>query len=191
MTDTDFAIQKQDIDLVSVVESAGFELKRSGTRHVGLCPFHAEKTASFYVFNDNHYKCWGCGEYGDVIDFVQKLHGLSFRDALKHLGLEQGQITPKIRRDIERRKRRAAHIREFRDWEQRYGVYISNLWYETKMLMIRGIPPDDLDLYASLFHMLPVWEYHRDILINGSDKLKFELYKETQENERFQFSKAA
>lgn len=182
---------KRHIDLVSVVESAGVELARSGSRHCGLCPFHAEKKPSFFVFPDNHYKCWGCGEYGDAIDFVQRLYNLSFPDALKYLGIEQGRITPKVKQDIERRKRRAELVKEFKDWEQRYGVYVSNLWYETKMLMIRGIPPEDLDLYAPLFHMLPVWEYHRDILINGSDELKFELYKEAQENEHFRFRKAA
>lgn len=176
---------KQNIDLVSVVESSGVMLERRGTRHCGLCPFHAEKTPSFFVFQDNRFKCFGCGEHGDVIDFVQRLHGLSFRDALKYLGIEQGKITPRIKRDIERRKRKAEIVREFRDWEQRYGVYVSNLWYETKMLMVQGIPPDDLDLYAPLFHMLPVWEYHRDILINGSDKLKFELYEEAQNGRKF------
>jgi hypothetical protein len=172
---------KQNIDLVSVVESSGVELARRGTRHVGLCPFHTEKTPSFFVFQDNHYKCFGCGERGDVIDFVQKLYGLSFPDALKHLGIQQGRITPEVKRDIERRNRRAKLVREFRDWEQRYCIYISDLWFETKKLMADGIPREDLDLYAPLFHMLPVWEYHRDILINGSDELKFELYKEARQ----------
>ena len=171
---------KRNIDLVSVIESSGVELARRGTRYVGLCPFHAEKTPSFFAFQDNHYKCFGCGASGDCIDFIQRLHGLSFPDALKHLGIERGSITPKVRRDIKRRKRQAELVKEFRDWEQRYGVYVSNLWYETKMLMIQGIPPEDLDLYASLFHMLPVWEYHRDILINGTDEEKFLLYKDTQ-----------
>jgi hypothetical protein len=172
------AAQKNNIDLASIVMDAGIELKQRGTRHVGLCPFHNEKTPSFYIFQDNKFKCFGCGEHGDVIDFIQKLHGLSFQDALKHLGISQDEITPKVKQDIEKRKRRAELVKEFRDWEQRYGVYVSNLWYETKQLMINGILPDDLDLYAPLFHMLPVFEYHRDILINGSDELKFGLYKE-------------
>jgi DNA primase len=101
---------KQDIDLASVVTDSGVELKRSGTRHVGLCPFHDEKTPSLFIFPDNHFKCFGCGEHGDCIDFVQKLHGLSFKDALKHLGIEQGRITPEVKRNIERRKRRAVDL---------------------------------------------------------------------------------
>lgn len=175
---------KQTIDLVSVVKLSGVELARHGTRHCGLCPFHTEKTASFFVFEDNHYKCFGCGEHGDVIDFVQKLYGLSFKDALKHLGIGQGRITPKVKQSIERRKRRAELVREFRDWEQRYCIYISDLWFQTKQLMIDGIPHEDLELYASLFHILPVWEYHRDILINGTDEEKYLLYQEVRKEKK-------
>ena len=45
---------KQNIDLHSLVESAGVELRQHGNRHVGLCPFHTERTPSFYVFDDHH-----------------------------------------------------------------------------------------------------------------------------------------
>jgi DNA primase len=173
-------VAKKNIDLVSVVESAGIELKKSGTRHIGLCPFHSEKTPSFFVFPDNHFKCFGCGESGNVIDFIQKLHGLSFPEALKHLGIDQGEPTSQVKADIQRRKHRAELVRQFRDWEQRYGTYVSDLWFQTKRLMTNGIPPDDLELYTSLLHMLPVWEHQRDILINGTDKQKFLLFKEAQ-----------
>ena len=73
------AEHKQNIDINDVIEHAGVELKRQGARQVGLCPFHADKTPSCYVFSDNRCKCFGCGESGDVIDFTQKLHGLPFR----------------------------------------------------------------------------------------------------------------
>jgi DNA primase len=49
-------IQKESIDLVGVVEGVGVELKQRGTRHVGLCPFHSEKTPSFFIFPDNRFK---------------------------------------------------------------------------------------------------------------------------------------
>lgn len=181
---------KQNIDLAFVVRSAGVELQKQGPRYRGKCPFHNERTPSFFVFQDNRFKCFGCGVSGDCIDFVRKLHGLSFPDALKHLGIEQGPMTPKIKRNIERRKRRAELIRQFRDWEQWYCMEVSDLWHKTKRLMMFGIAPEDLELYAPLFHMLPVWEYHRDILINGSDELKFELYKEAR-NGKFRFRNSA
>ena len=131
---------KQNIDLGSVVESAGIMIDKCG---FALCPFHSEKTPSFKIFPDQRYKCFGCGERGDVIDFIQKMYGLSFPDALKHLGIKQGRITTKVRRDVERRKHRAKLVRQFRDWEQRYGTYISGLWHKTKRLMMNGIPPED------------------------------------------------
>lgn len=182
------AVQKNNIDLLSVVESAGVEVKRSGPNYFCLCPFHTERTPSFCIFPDNHFHCFSCGAHGDVIDFKMKLHGLSFKDALKHLGIEQGPITAEVKRDIQRRKQRAELIRKFRDWEARYCSYVSDLWYKTKMLMTNGIPPDDLELYAPLFHKLPVWEYHRDILINGTDREKFRLYKDKEAHGKFQFS---
>lgn len=169
---------KENIDLVAVIESAGIELKRSGTRLSGLCPFHQDRTPSFFVFQDNKFKCFGCQESGDVIDFVQKMYGLSFRDALKHLGLERGKITPKIREDIKRRKHRAALVREFKNWLNRYTAHIGTLIIETEELMKAGIPREDLDLYASVLHGLPIWKYHLDILVSGTDEQKFLLYKE-------------
>lgn len=47
-------------------------LQRQGRNHRGLCPFHAEGTPSFYVFGE-HYHCFGCGEHGDVFDFLSKV----------------------------------------------------------------------------------------------------------------------
>lgn len=168
---------KKNIDLVSVVETAGVELTHTGSKYRGLCPFHTEKTPSFFVFQDNRFKCFGCGAHGDVIDFVQKVHGLTFHDALKHLGIEQGRITPQIRKEIARRKRRAELVAEFKDWIERYCIEVSDLWFQTKNLM-KNIPPEDLDLYANLFHGLPVWGYHREILIYGSDEEKYSLFQE-------------
>ena len=84
---------KKDVDIVSIIESTGVELNRSGTRHVGLCPFHDDRNPSFYVFTDtDRFKCFGCGESGDVIDFIRKYYDLSFKDALNHLGIERGRV---------------------------------------------------------------------------------------------------
>ena len=179
---------KKTISLLSVVETAGVELKRSGTRYVGCCPFHEDRSPSFFVFQDNHFKCFGCQESGDCIDFVRKYYSLSFPDALKHLGIKAGKITPKIREEIKRRKRRVELVREFKEWLNRYTAHIGSLIIETEELMRKGIPPEDLDLYASLLHGLPVWEYHLDILVEGSEEEQFLLYKdkEAQENGRRQ-----
>jgi DNA primase len=182
---------KQNIDLVSVIEQAGVELKRSGSRHVGLCPLHNERTPSFFVYPDNHFHCFSCHAHGDVIDFTQKMHGVSFQDALKILGIERGHVTPKIKEEIQRRKRRAELVKQFKSWISHYTAHVGSLIIETEELMRKGIPPGDLDLYASLLHGLPVWKYHLSILTMGSDEQKFLLYKDKEAHGNFRFREAA
>jgi hypothetical protein len=61
------------------------QLKKSGARFVGLCPFHNEKTPSFYIFPDNQFHCFGCNAHGDSISFIQKTKNLSFPEAVRFL----------------------------------------------------------------------------------------------------------
>lgn len=77
----------QILDLVSEV----VVLKRAGKDYKGLCPFHNEKTPSFHVNLDKGiYKCFGCGEGGDVFTFVQKTKGLEFIDCVRELAHKYG-----------------------------------------------------------------------------------------------------
>ena len=77
---------KQEADLKQVVESLGVELRRAGVNWVGKCPFHNEKTGSFTVHpRNNHWKCYGCGEGGNAIDFVMKRKGCDFIEAVKYI----------------------------------------------------------------------------------------------------------
>ena len=77
-------IQEQT-DIVEVI-GAHVKLRKSGTRYVGCCPFHNERTPSFYVFpNTDTFKCFGCGEGGDVIHFIKKKENKTFVEAVKTL----------------------------------------------------------------------------------------------------------
>lgn len=61
-------------------------LKRAGKDYKGLCPFHGEKTPSFHVNAEKGiFKCFGCGEGGDVFDLVQPTKGLEFTDSVLDL----------------------------------------------------------------------------------------------------------
>ena len=76
---------KNENDIVEVI-SETVRLKRSGRNFMGLCPFHNEKSPSFSVSqNKQIYKCFGCGEAGNVISFVMKNRNMSFLDAVKYL----------------------------------------------------------------------------------------------------------
>lgn len=81
---------KERINIVDIV-SKRVQLKKSGKNYFGLCPFHSEKSPSFSVNEDlGYFKCFGCGESGDVITFVQKVEGMDFKEAMEHLGAEAG-----------------------------------------------------------------------------------------------------
>jgi DNA primase len=67
------------------------DLKRRGTTYQGLCPFHSEKTPSFHVNPDKGiFKCFGCGEGGDAIHFLQQHQGMTFPEALEHIANVNG-----------------------------------------------------------------------------------------------------
>lgn len=76
---------KEQNDIVDVI-SERVRLKKSGRNFTGLCPFHNEKSPSFSVSQDKQiYKCFGCGEAGNVISFVMKDKNMPFLDAVKYL----------------------------------------------------------------------------------------------------------
>ena len=71
-------------------------LVRKGREHLGLCPFHNEKTPSFTVSDDKgFFHCFGCGAHGDVIGFVMRDEGQSFPEAVEKLAGEAGLEVPK------------------------------------------------------------------------------------------------
>jgi len=76
---------KEQADIVQIIGEC-VELKQSGVRFLGLCPFHGEKTPSFSVHSGQQfYHCFGCGESGDVFSFMMKYYNLDFPEALKEL----------------------------------------------------------------------------------------------------------
>jgi len=87
---------KQTHDLRAVVESYGVQLKKKGANWTGLCPFHKEKTPSFTVNpKTNLWHCFGCDAGGDVISFVAKKEGVSFRQACNKLAGMVPGVNPK------------------------------------------------------------------------------------------------
>ncbi len=84
-------------------------LTRRGREQAGLCPFHNEKTPSFYVVEDkNFFHCFGCGAHGDAIGYVMRADNLDFIEAVERLAGEAGlavpQQTPQDRERAQRQK---------------------------------------------------------------------------------------
>ncbi len=96
---------KEQADIVQIIGEC-VDLKKSGTRHLGLCPFHGEKTASFSVHSGQQFfHCFGCGESGDVFSFVMKYHSLDFPEAVKNLASRYHIELPERRRSKEEEQR--------------------------------------------------------------------------------------
>ena len=98
-------INEQIRQVSSIVEIASqyTTLKRRGRKHVGLCPFHSEKTPSFTVDEEKQlFHCFGCGVGGDVFSLVMEKENLGFPEALKylaekyHVPLPQQRVNPQL-----------------------------------------------------------------------------------------------
>jgi DNA primase len=86
----DIELVRSKTDIVELIGSY-VPLKKAGRNFKGLCPFHSEKTPSFVVSPELQiFKCFGCSEAGNVFSFVQKLEGMTFGEALRHLAAKAG-----------------------------------------------------------------------------------------------------
>ena len=86
-------------------------LQKRGREHVGLCPFHNEKSPSFTLNEDKgFFHCFGCGAHGDVIGFVMRGEGLSFPEAVGRLAAEAGIELPTVTPDDRARAERATQL---------------------------------------------------------------------------------
>jgi DNA primase len=159
---------KSRCDIVSTI-SQYIEVKQSGANYKGLCPFHGEKTPSFYINTSKQiYKCFGCGEGGDVINFVMKMENLDFMDAVKLLAKRYG-IEINTNMD-EESKIRMEKIKRFQDIHiEAARFYFANLLsgknYGYEYLRKRGLD-DKIIKKFGLGYSLASWNSLMDYLIS-------------------------
>ncbi|MBV9583585.1 MAG: DNA primase, partial [Alphaproteobacteria bacterium] len=102
-------------------------LIRKGRELAGLCPFHHEKTPSFYVVEDkNFFHCFGCGAHGDAIGFVMRAENLDFIAAVEKLASEAGLPVPKASPEDRERAQRQKTLLEA--LEAACAFYEARLW---------------------------------------------------------------
>ncbi len=95
MTTVDLPALKRRHPLGDVVEGYGVQLFGRGRVRQGVCPFHEEQEGSFTVYADSErWFCFGCGEGGDVIDFVRRVDSLSLPEAIRRLSGGVGRGAP-------------------------------------------------------------------------------------------------
>ncbi|MCS7301022.1 MAG: DNA primase [Fimbriimonadales bacterium] len=145
-------------DLVELVAQY-VPLERAGKNFKGLCPFHSEKTPSFHVSPAlNRFHCFGCGASGDAFEFLMRIEGLSFREALRRLAERAGI---ELRADA-----LPQHAPDERDRLRRL-MYAANFFYRQALqrtpaaqayLAGRGLTPDTIEAFE-LGYAPDGWDY--------------------------------
>jgi DNA primase len=140
-------------DIVQVIGEC-VELKKAGTRFTGLCPFHAEKTASFSVNPQGQFfHCFGCGESGDVFSFMMKYHNLTFPDALKDLArryqidLPEQKMSDADRARMKKREQLYLVNQKAAEVYQEYLQKSPEAEAARSYLQERGVPEDSITRY--------------------------------------------
>ena len=166
-------------------------LKKRGANHIGCCPFHNEKTPSFYVSpSKGIFKCFGCGEAGDVVSFLKKHEHYTYVEALQWLArkynieIQEKELTPE---EKERQTERDGlfHVSEFAQ------KYFSDLLWNDEMGRAVGLSyfrqrglSDDIIKKFGLGYCLDEWSNFTDhALKNGYsdavlEKTGLTIYKE-------------
>jgi DNA primase len=145
---------REAADIVQVIGEC-VELKKTGARFTGLCPFHAEKTPSFSVNpQGGFFHCFGCGESGDVFSFMMKYHHLTFPDALKdlarryHIDLPERKLSDHDRVRMRERENLYQVNREASAVFQSFLQNADGADAARKYLRERGVPREIVEKYG-------------------------------------------
>ncbi|MBT4123814.1 MAG: DNA primase [Candidatus Pacebacteria bacterium] len=150
---------KEATDIIQIVGER-LKLQRSGSSYKAPCPFHSEKTPSFFVSDQlQRYRCFGCSETGDALDFLQKYDAMSFGEALKYLAdkagiqLEEFQKTP----EDDLRERLLAILNLAKEYYH-YLLVTHNVGKEAReYLKDRKITKDSINLF-NLGYSMSDWD---------------------------------
>ncbi len=149
--DEDIGRVRDASDIVAVI-SEHVQLKRVGRRWTGLCPFHAEKSPSLSVNQEEgFYKCFGCGVGGDVITFVREIEHLDFVSAVEKLAAKAGvSLRYTDQHEGESRKRKNVLIDAMRaavDWYHERLLSAADAASARKYLRSRGLTSEEVRQY--------------------------------------------
>jgi hypothetical protein len=156
---------KHSHNIVDIIEKY-VPLKKQGKNWFGCCPFHSEKSPSFSVDEkDQFYHCFGCGENGDVIKFVQEFSGMNFVDACKELGAEVDLMPSK---KVQENKKLSSSINRYLPGYDRRNK-------EKSEIMVNGLTPcknGSYEIYGEFWYQ--VLDFDGE-MVNLYDPLKNEF----------------
>ena len=162
----------QKPEILTTIEKEDFAPKQRGKYYWLNCPLHEDNTPSFKIDTDRqNFYCFGCGKHGSVIDFIMALHGLTFREALRYLNI---QDTPKI--DSQQQTKRSL-VKAFREWEKSLKKRLTDYYRDFHAITKDLQTWDEAELFTDDFHLISLAEYYLEILTNGTDEEKYNLMK--------------
>lgn len=130
----------QRVNILDVI-SQYVKLRKAGKDHMGLCPFHKEKTPSFTVSTEKQiFYCFGCREGGNAVNFIMKYENLTFAEAIEHLGRQYGI-------EVERKgdRKKAGHYDALLKLCEYYRKGLNNAGFARDYLTRRGITREIID----------------------------------------------
>ncbi len=173
----DIQASKRTIGLRPTMEKAGIKFKKHGKTLMALCPFHAdEKTPSLAVYDDNHFVCFGCGAKGDVITFIQKIYGLSFKEALAHLGIAKSTAPMIDWPEIRRHEQRKGLLKQFEVWRKTKIDELSLLIRVSHRLLRHIVDLESFDKNGFIYSTLTTWEWLLELLLYGTEDEMLDYY---------------
>ncbi len=167
---------KERLEIAEVV--GGYvKLEKSGLSFKGRCPFHNEKTPSFFVSPQRQsFYCFGCGAKGDIFTFVQELEGLSFKEALKELA-ERAGVELKGKSESMQAKSEKDRLHEALDAATRFFTdKLQENSAAQSYLESRGLSAETIEKWQigyapaewrSLYHTLLPLGFNKDVLIKA------------------------
>jgi DNA primase len=151
-SDNNVELIKERLSLAEIVGES-VSLKQSGSRMTGLCPFHREKTPSFFVSDDTgSFNCFGCGKSGDIFTFVMETKGMSFVEALRYLAGRAGvELKPRTNSDAAKEAEQREQKSKLREIaylvQQVYQRELASSEMAKNYLSRRGITEETVNLF--------------------------------------------
>jgi DNA primase len=140
---------KSKLPVVDVVGET-VVLKRAGSAYKGLCPFHAEKTPSFIVTPDREsWRCFGCGEGGDIFTFLMRRDGIDFREALSRLAEKAGvELSAQTAKEDRHRRRLREALEAAIAWYREVLLQANQAAKARAYLDERGLTAETLERFG-------------------------------------------
>ena len=149
---------KSKLPVIDVVGET-VALKRAGSAYKGLCPFHAEKTPSFIVTPDREsWRCFGCGEGGDIFTFLMQRDGIDFREALSRLAEKAGvELSAQTAKNDRHRRRLRDALEAAIAWYREVLLQAPQAEAARLYLAERGLTAETLERFT-IGYALTTWD---------------------------------